>query len=257
VFTLRHAASALALVAATGAQAQLFPDNEARKAIVELRAADEQQKKTIDELQAKLKVLGEQLQPLTRGLLDLNNQLEALRAELARQRGTNEQLARDVAELQRRQKDIAQGVDERIRKIEPQRVTVDGKEFLAEPEEKRQYEEAFASIRSNDYVGSVTALTSFLRRWPESGYLDSARFWLANAQYGKRDLKEAAASFRAFIGSAPSTNPRLPEAMLGLANTQAESKDVRGARATLAELLTKYPQSEAAQAGKERLAALK
>jgi len=257
VLTLRQAAAALALVAATGAQAQLFPDNEARKAIVELRAADEQHKKTIDELQAKLKALGEQLQPLSRGLLDLNNQLEALRAELARQRGTNEQLARDVAELQRRQKDIAQGVDERIRKIEPQRVTVDGKEFLAEPEEKRQYEEAFASIRSNDYVGSVTALTSFLRRWPESGYLDSARFWLANAQYGKRDLKEAAASFRAFIGSAPSTNPRLPEAMLGLANTQAESKDVRGARATLAELLTKYPQSEAAQAGRERLAALK
>jgi len=257
VLTLRQAAAALALVAATGAQAQLFPDNEARKAIVELRAADEQHKKTIDELQAKLKALGEQLQPLSRGLLDLNNQLEALRAELARQRGTNEQLARDVAELQRRQKDIAQGVDERIRKIEPQRVTVDGKEFLAEPEEKRQYEEAFASIRSNDYVGSVTALTSFLRRWPESGYLDSARFWLANAQYGKRDLKEAAASFRAFIGSAPSTNPRLPEAMLGLANTQAESKDVRGARATLAELLTKYPQSEAAQAGRERLTALK
>jgi tol-pal system protein YbgF len=257
VLTLRHAAATLALVAATCAQAQLFPDNEARKAIVELRAADEQQKKTIDELNAKLKALGEQLQPLTRGLLDLNNQLEALRAELARQRGTNEQLARDVAELQRRQKDIAQGVDERIRKIEPQRVTVDGKEFLAEPEEKRQYEEAFASIRSNDYVGSVTALTSFLRRWPESGYVDSARFWLANAQYGKRDLKDAAASFRAFIGSAPSTNPRLPEAMLGLANTQAESKDVRGARATLAELLTKYPQSEAAQAGKERLAALK
>jgi len=257
VLTLRHAAGLLALVAATGAQAQLFPDNEARKAIVELRAADEQQKKTIDELQAKLKALGEQLQPLTRSLLDLNNQLEALRAELARQRGANEQLARDVAELQRHQKDIAQGVDERIRKIEPQRVTVDGKEFLAEPEEKRQYEEAFASIRSNDYVGSVTALTVFLRRWPESGYADSARFWLANAQYGKRDLKDAAATFRAFIGSAPSTNPRLPEAMLGLANTQAESKDVRGARATLAELLTKYPQSEAAQAGKERLAALK
>jgi tol-pal system protein YbgF len=257
VLTLRHAAAALALVAATSTQAQLFPDNEARKAIVELRAADEQQKKTIDELQAKLKALGEQLQPLTHSLLDLNNQLEALRVELARQRGANEQLARDVAELQRRQKDIAQGVDERIRKIEPQRVTVDGKEFLAEPEEKRQYEEAFASIRSNDYVGSVSALTSFLRRWPESGYVDSARFWLANAQYGKRDLKEAAGSFRAFIGSAPSTNPRLPEAMLGLANTQAESKDVRGARATLAELLTKYPQSEAAQAGKERLAALK
>jgi tol-pal system protein YbgF len=257
VATLRHAAALLALVATTAAQAQLFPDNEARKAIVELRAEGEQQKKTIGDLQARLKELGDQVQPLSRSLIDLNNQLEALRAELARQRGANEQLARDVAEVQRRQKDIAQGVDERIRKIEPQRVTVDGKEFLAEPEEKRQYEEAFASIRSNDYVGSVSALTSFLRRWPESGYVDSARFWLANAQYGKRDLKEAAATFRTFIGSAPPSNPRMPEALLGLANTQAESKDVRGARTTLAELLTKYPQSEAAQAGKERLAALK
>jgi tol-pal system protein YbgF len=260
VNALRLTACVLALVAASGTQAQLFSDTDARKAILELRAVDEQRKKTIDELQAQLKALGDQLQslqPLTRSLLELNNQLEAMRAELARQRGANEQLARDVAELQRRQKDMAQGVDERIRKIEPQRVTVDGKDFLAEPEEKRQYEEAFASIRSNDYVGSVSALTGFLRRWPESGYVDSARFWLANAQYGKRDLKEAAATFRAFIGSAPSTNPRLPEAMLALANTQAESKDIRGARATLAELLTKYPQSEAAQAGKERLAALK
>jgi TolA-binding protein len=50
---------------------------------------------------------------------------------------------------------------------------------------------------------------------------------------------------------------KLPEAMLALANTQAELKDSRGARVTLSELLKKYPQSEAAQAGKERLATLK
>jgi TolA-binding protein len=34
-------------------------------------------------------------------------------------------------------------------------------------------------------------------------------------------------------------------------------KDSKAARATLTELLKKHPQSEAAQAGKERLAALK
>jgi tol-pal system protein YbgF len=251
------AALAIGTLAGTGAQAQLFPDNEARKAIIELRATDEQQKKDLAALAATNKELTEQLAQLKRSLLDLNNQLEQLRAELARQRGGNEQLARDVAEVQRRQKDIAQGVDERMRKIEPQKVAVDGKEFVAEPEEKRQYEEAFASIRSSDFVGTATALTAFLRRWPESGYADSARFWLGNALYGKRDLKEAAATFRAFIAAAPSTNPRVPEAMLALANCQAESKDAKGARLTLNELLKKYPQSEAAQAGKERLAALK
>lgn len=249
--------SLLALGAASPAQAQLFPDNEARKAIVELRATDEQQKKSIADLTASNKDLADQVQQLKRSLLDLNNQLEQLRAELARQRGTNEQLARDVSEVQRRQKDIAQGVDERVRKLEPQRVTLDGKEFLAEPEEKRQYEEAFASIRSSDFVGSVTALQAFLRRWPESGYGDSARFWLGNAFYGKRDLKESVAAFRAFLASAPSNHPRAPEAMLALANAQAEARDRVGARATLGELLKRYPESEAATAGKERLAALK
>jgi tol-pal system protein YbgF len=246
----------VALACAGGARAQLFPDNEARKAIIELRAADEQQKKATADLAAANKDLAEQLQQIKRSLLDLNNQLEQLRAELARQRGANEQLARDVAELQRHQKDIAQGVDDRIRKLEPQRVTLDGKDFLADPEEKRQYEEAFTIMRTGDFVGASSAMATFLRRWPESGYADVARFWLGNAQYGKRDLKEATATFRAFVAAAP-LHPRVPEALLALANCQAESKDVKGARATLAELLKKFPQSEAAQAGKERLAALK
>jgi tol-pal system protein YbgF len=257
----RWAVLALAAAAATAAQAQLFADNDARKAIIELRATDEQQNKALADLAAAAnasnKDLAEQLQQLKRSLLDLNNQIEQLRAELARQRGANEQLARDVSELQRRQKDIAQGVDERVRKLEPQRVAVDGKEFLAEPEEKRQYEEAFASIRSSDFVGSVTALTAFLRRWPESGYADSARFWLGNAHYGKRELKESIAAFRAFLASAPGNHPRAPEAMLAIANEQAVARDRVGARATLNDLLKKYPESEAAAAGKERLAALK
>ncbi len=252
-------ATALVLLAAASAQAQLFPDNEARKAILELRASDEQTAKRLAELTAANKALLEQVQqllPLRNSVLELNNQLEALRAELARQRGVSEQLARDVADVQRRQKDIAQGVDDRIRKLEPQKVTVDGKEFLADADEKRQYEEAFALIRSSDFAGAATALAAFARRYPASGYIDSARFWLGNAQYGKREYKEAIASFRAFVAGAPD-HSRVPEALLAVANCQAEMKDSKGARVTLNELLKKFPQSEAAQAGKERLAALK
>lgn len=251
----RVAAASLLLLAAA-AQAQLFPDNEARKAILELRGTDEAQAKRLTEMAAANKDLLDQVQQLRRSLLDLNNQLEALRTEIARQRGGNEQLARDVAELQRRQKDIAQGVDDRIRKLEPQKVTVDGKEFLADADEKRQYDEAFAFIRSSDFAGAATALGAFGRRYPASGYLDSVRFWAGNAHYGKREYKEAIASFRAFIAGAPE-HARVPEAMLAVANCQAEMKDSKGARATLADLLKRFPQSEAAQAGKERLAALK
>ena len=45
--------------------------------------------------------------------------------------------------------------------------------------------------------------------------------------------------------------------MLAIANCQAEMKDSTAARKTLDDLIKRYPKSEAAQAGKERLAALK
>ena len=245
---------------ATPARAQLFPDNEARKAILELRAADEAQARRSTDLATALatanRELADQVQQLRRSLLELNNQIEALRGDIARQTGGNEQLAREVAELQRRQKDIAQGVDDRMRRIEPQKVTLDGKEFSVDAEEKRQYEEAFATIRSGNFDAAVVSLYAFMRRYPNSGYTDSARFWAGNAHYGKREYLQAIASFRAFIVGAPD-HARIPEAMLAVANTQVEMKDSKSARATLAELIKRYPDSEAAQAGRERLAVVR
>jgi tol-pal system protein YbgF len=250
---LRALAAVMLALAAAAAQAQLFPDNEARKAILELRATDDKLKA---DLAAQNKEMADQLAAIKRSLLELSSQIEQVRAELARQRGGNEQLARDVAELQRRQKDIASGVDERMRKIEPQRVSLDGKEFVADPEEKRQFDEAMAIVRAGDFAGAASALQNFQKRWPASGFGDSARFWLGNALYGKRELAPAITMFRTFIANAPD-HQRVPEAMLAIANSQTELKDTKGARVTLNELVRKYPQSEAAQAGKERLAVLK
>lgn len=249
-----------AMLLAAPARAGLFDDEEARKAILDLRnrisASDDQHRARQAELASANAQLLEQIQQMRRSLLELNNQLETLRADLARLRGQDEQLARDVAEMQRRQKDLAQGVDERVRRLEPQKVQLDGREFLADAEEKRQYEEAMAVLKTGDFDKTAAALGAFLRRHPGSGYTDSVRFWLGNAHYGRRDYKEAIANFRAFITAAPE-HPRAPEALLAVANCQAEMKDVRGARRTLDELLKAYPASEAAVAGKERLATLK
>jgi tol-pal system protein YbgF len=161
-----------------------------------------------------------------------------------------------VAELQRLQKDAQQGVEDRIRKLEPQKVSVDGKEFLADPEEQRQFEEGMALLRKGDFAPASAALSAFNRRYPGSGYNASALFWLGNAQYGMRDYKEAMVSFRSLVASAPD-HPRAPEALLSVANCQMELKDAKGAKRTLDDLLKTYPKSEAAQAGKERLASLK
>ncbi|HMQ74414.1 MAG TPA: tetratricopeptide repeat protein, partial [Rubrivivax sp.] len=68
--------------------------------------------------------------------------------------------------------------------------------------------------------------------------------------------KGAVAALRAMTSAHPE-HPKGAEAMLALANSQAESKDTAGARRTLQDLLKRYPESEAAAAGKERLAALR
>ncbi len=161
-----------------------------------------------------------------------------------------------MAELQRRQKDIAQGVDERLRKFEPLAVTVDGREFRADPAEKREFEAALAVFRSGKFPEAATAFGSFMRQYPQSGYLPSARFWLGNAQYATRDYKEAINNFKSLLAAAPD-HARAPEAALSIANCQIELKDTRAARKTLEDLMRVYPQSEAAAAAKERLARLK
>ncbi len=258
----RAALLVLALQAALPAAAFLN-DEEARKAIADLRvkvaAMEEAQAKREAELTAAAAAertrLTEEIATLRRSLLELNNQIVALRGEIARLGGNDETLTRELAEAQRRQRDVTQAFDERLKKIEPVKVSIDGREFMVEQEERRAYAEAFAAIRGGDFDRSVQLFTGFLRRYPGSPYADTARFWLGNSQYGRRDYKQAIELFRAFVSSAP-LHPRAPDALLALANSQAEMKDGRAARRTIEELMREYPSSEAAQAGKDRLASL-
>jgi tol-pal system protein YbgF len=234
---------------ALNAHAALFDDDEARRAILELR-------QKFDASQIELKKVTEDNVQLRRSMLDLSNQLESLRSELAKLRGQDEQLARDVAELQRKQKDLTQGVDDRLRKFEPSKITVDGKEFVAKPEEARDFDVALAVLRKGEFAPAQTAFLDFIKRYPDSGYRPSALFWLGNAQYALRSYREAIANFKALLSAAPD-HTRAPEAALSIANCQIELKDTRSARKTLEDLIKFYPQSEAASVAKDRLSKLK
>lgn len=250
---LRHALIGASLgLTALNAHA-LFDDDEARKAILELRQkVDAQQVRNVEELRKA----SEDNAQLRRSVLDLASQIEALRAELAKLRGQDEQLAREVAELQRKQKDMTQGVEDRLRKFEPSKVTVDGKEFVASPAEVRDFDTALAMLRKGEFAPAQAAFLEFLARYPNTGYKPSAFFWLGNAQYALRGYKEAIANFKSVVALAPD-GPRAPEAALSIANCQIELKDTKAARKTLEDLVKVFPESEAASVAKDRLTKLK
>ena len=257
---VRLVAAALLMAFLGNAYAGLFDDEEARRAILDLRQTNTDFRQQIDSSEKKLteeiRRSTEDGVQLRRSLIDLQNQLEATRAELAKLRGQNEQMARDLAEVERRQKDAVQSTEERLRKLEPSRVTLDGRELLVEPAEKRDFDAALAIFRKGEFANAQVVFVDFLKRYTQSGYRPSALFWLGNAQYATKDYKEAIANFRSLIAIAPD-HARVPEAALAIANCQLEMKDNKAARKTLDELIATHPGSEAAAAAKDRLARFK
>ena len=258
---LRIAVLSLACVAGQSAHAQLFGDDQARQAILDLRQRFDQS------VAAQNRLVDENTQ-MRRSMLELQQQIESLRGELARSRGQEEQLTRDLSELRKLQTS-QQSLEDRLRKLESAesaRLATEAAASSTQPpplpsdsagaSEKQDYDAALAVFRAGDFKGSQTGFANFIKRYPRSNLAPSALFWLGNAQYATRDYKEAITNFRSLLTASPN-HQRAPEAMLSIANCQIELKDTRAARATLESLVKTYPQSEAAQAGRERLSRLK
>ena len=106
----RFAFLALALVTSITAYAGMFDDDEARKAILDLR----QQIASVNASQQKA---NEEVTQLRRSMLDLQNQIEKQKSDLAQVRGENEQLTRAVSDVQSKQKELIQSTEQRISKI--------------------------------------------------------------------------------------------------------------------------------------------
>ena len=231
------------------AHAALFEDDEARRAILDLR-------QKLDVTQQGLKTQAEDIAVLRRALFELQNQIEALKAEQSALRGANEQLLRELTDIQLKQKDVLQTVDTRLSKFEPVKVVLDGLEFQADPAEKREFESTLAVFRTGDFAAAQNSLLAFLRKYPTSGYASSTLFWLGNAQYATKDYKESIVNFRKLLSIAPQ-HARAAEAMLAISNCLVELKDIKAAKKAMEDLVKQYPTSEAAQTAKDRLARLR
>lgn len=235
------------------AQAALFEDDEARRAILDLRQRIEQLSGTGS---AQNKSQSEEIFKLRSALLDLQTQIDGLKADQARLRGANEQLLRELSEQQQRQKDVQLGLEDRLRKFEPVKVNLDGVDIVVDPAEKREYDAVMGVFRKGDFATAQTGFTAFLARYPNTDYLSSALFWLGNAAYANKDYTGAVSHFKRMLSVAPK-HVRASEALLATSNCQIELKDSKAARKTLEDLVKTFPDSEAAQAAKERLAKLK
>ncbi|MPT38144.1 MAG: tol-pal system protein YbgF [Achromobacter sp.] len=222
VLSLRPLLAATGLVlAALAAPAHAFSDDEARKAILDLRQQVQQQ--------------NEQNQ---RAKLQLADQIQALQQEIAQ--------LRDQLELVSRQQPSGNRPGGAPGGANPPGATA------GDPQEQAAYDGAIDLFRKGQYKDASESLAAFTALYPASQLAPSAQFYLGSSRYALKDFKGAIDQLNAMVQKSPD-NARAPDALLVIAGSQIELNNRAGAKATLQRIVRDYPTTPAAGTAKSRL----
>lgn len=217
---LRRTLLALAMSAGLcSAPAYAFADDEARRAILDLR----EQLRTLVDQSRQIRV-------------QQADQLETLQQEVARLRGEVERLSHLV---ERSQQSSGQSGESSTLQV-------------ADPAEQAAYEQAMQYFRAGQYREAAASLTQFIQTYPQSALVHEARFYRGSSLYATKDFKGAIGGLETMIKAAPA-DARAPDALLVIAASQVELNDLQGARASLQRIVKEYPDTHAAETAKSRL----
>ncbi len=224
-------ATVLCLGASNSAWA-LFSDDEARKAILDLRKS------------------------LATTQLELQGQIEKLKADNAVLRGKIEDLQKQSDDINSSQKTYYQDLDNRLGNFEPRTITIEGVSGIVQPDEKKAYDDALKLFQAGNLKKASEAFSAFAVKYPQSPYLPLALYWGGNSKYANKDYAAAINQLQNLIKKYPD-HPRVPAAMVTIGNAQLESGNKAAAKKTFGEIVAKYPDTEAAKDAQQLLATTK
>lgn len=198
--------------------AKAFADDEARRAILELRQ--------------QIRQMNEQN---TQARLQLADQIDTLRSEVVSLRGQVEKLSWQAS---------GQG----------QGNAPAGQEspHAADPQEQAVFDSAMDAYRAGQYKPAADAFASFLAAYPSSVLADEVRFYEGSSLYAIKSFKTSIQKLQAFVKASPQS-PRAADALMVTASSQIELNDLSGAKTTLQRIVKDYPQAEAAETARSRL----
>ena len=224
--------AALFCLSASNSAWALFSDDEARKAILDLRKS------------------------LATTQLELQGQIDKLKTENAELRGKVEELEKQGEDINTSQKTYYQDLDTRLGNFEPRTITIEGVSGTVQPGEKKAYDDALKAFQAGNLKKADEGFSVFVNRYPKSPYVPLALFWSGNSKYANKDYAGAIAQLQSLIKRYPN-HPRIPSAMLTLGNAQLESGNKAAAKKTFSEIISKYPDTESAKDAQQLLAATK
>ncbi len=246
-FHFKHTfwAAAMLFTFASNPAHALFDDTEARRAILDLR----QQIKMLEDRVSRL-------ESANQGQLSLAQSLSEKDREIARLRGDLEVANHNIKKLQEDNRVLYTNLDNRLKKLEPRAIQLDGQEVTVPPEQFNAYQAGLDHFKAGNYKEAGLQFQQFLDTYKQSGLEPQVRYFLGSTQFAQGEYKAALITQRDLAKEFPES-PRAPDALLSMASSQLELKAIPNAKKTLTELIAKYPESPAAASAKARLDALK
>lgn len=118
--------------------------------------------------------------------------------------------------------------------------------------EQRAYDSGLEQFRAGRFGEAVVTFQTFIRTFPRSTLVPSAQYWIGNSLYATRDYRGAIAAQRQLLAQHPDS-AKASDALLNIATAQSDLGELQAARASLQEVISKYPASEAAAKARQRL----
>jgi len=216
-------AATVSLSAVFATPAHAFADDDARRAILELR--EQIRQITAQNQQARLQ---------------LADQLETMQHELASMRGQLEKIRWELDIDKRASQDQSGGSGTKV----------------ADPHEQESFQNPMGLFRSGKYKEAAEGFRTFLSSYPQSELATEAKFYRGSSLYANKDFKGAIQELQSMVKADPQ-DPRAADALLVVAASQIEQNNLAGAKASLQEIVKSYPKTSAAETAKDRLKLLK
>jgi tol-pal system protein YbgF len=139
-----------------------------------------------------------------------------------------------------------------VRTVPPRQLPMGGPRLLND-DPLAAYKRAKDLYNGGNVSGSIKALTSFIRRWPDHGYADNALYLLGSGRYKRAEYRAALDVFRRVL-SDHATGNQVPDALLMTGLTLERLGQPMQARDTLSRLRAMYPGTDAARRAADALA---
>jgi tol-pal system protein YbgF len=212
-------ATAVLLASAIASPVHAFADDDARRAILDLREQ-----------------LKQQSQQDQRARLQLADQMHSMQQEITQLRQQIELLAGQQAS----------GGNAHRGSANPPGASAN------DPAEQAAYDGAIEQFSQAQYKDASESLTAFLALYPNSQLAPTAKFYLGSSRYAMKDYKGAIEELNQLVQQTPN-DPRSPDALLVIAGSQIELNNRAGAKASLERIVKSYPNSKASETAKNRL----